>query len=210
MAKDLNPKCKKCRRAGEKIFLKGERCNTAKCALVKRNFAPGFHGPKQQRKRLSDYGQQLAEKQKAKRQYVLLEKQFKLTFEAAKAKTGNVAENFLKSLEMRFDNVVFRSGFAVSRSQARQMINHGLFTINEKIVNIPSYHTKTGEEIKIKTNKKNAKIFKNLTETIKKHEAPGWLNVDMKEIKSKVLHQPGMDVIKPNFNIQMIVEYYSR
>lgn len=209
MAKDLNPKCKQCRRAGEKLFLKGERCQTAKCAIIKRNYAPGFHGPKQ-RRRLSDYGQQLAEKQKAKRQYNLLEKQFRLTFDTAKAKTGNVGENFLKSLEMRFDNVIYRLGFAKSRSQARQFINHGLFTINDRMVNIPSYMTKTGEEIKIKANKKNAKIFNNLGDSLKKQEVPGWLNLDTKEIKAKVLHQPSMEVIKPNFNIQMIVEYYSR
>lgn len=209
MAKELSPKCKLCRRAGEKLLLKGERCKTTKCAMVKRNYPPGFHGPKL-RRRLSDYGMQLNEKQKAKRQYNMLEKQFKLTFEKAKKKQGNLGENFLKLLESRFDNVVYRLGMADSRSQSRQMIGHGLFTINGKKVNIPSYIVKTGDVIEIKSNKKNAKIFVNLTERLKKHEIPGWLNFDISKMSGKVLQDPDMKTFKPNFNVQIIVEYYSR
>lgn len=209
MSKDLNPKCKLCRRAGEKLFLKGERCNTAKCAIVKRNYPPGFHGPKGKR-RLSDYGNQLAEKQKAKRQYNMLEKQFRLTFDKAKAKQGNTAENFLKMLEMRLDNVVYRAGIAASRVQARQLINHGHFTVNGNRVNIPSYSTRSGDILKIKANKTDAKIFKNLGESLKQKQAPGWMNIDAKKIEVKVLHQPDMASINPNFNVQLIVEYYSK
>ncbi|OGF28496.1 30S ribosomal protein S4 [Candidatus Falkowbacteria bacterium RIFOXYB2_FULL_34_18] len=209
MAKDLSPKCKLCRRAGEKLILKGERCKTTKCAMVKRNYPPGFHGPKN-RKRLSDYGMQLNEKQKAKRQYNMLEKQFKLTFDKAKKSSGNLGENFLQLLETRFDNVVYRLGIASSRPQARQMIGHGLFTINGKKVNIPSYIVKTGDIVEIKNNKKNAKIFSNLAERLKKQEIPGWLNFDFSKLAAKVLMQPEMKSFKPNFNVQIIVEYYSR
>ena len=209
MAKNLDPKCKLCRRAGEKLFLKGDRCLTAKCAMVKRNYPPGFHGPKKTR-RLSDYGQQLSEKQKAKRQYNLLEKQFKLTFEKARRQTGNTGEIFIKLLEMRLDNAIYRLGFASSRAQARQLINHGHFTVNDHKVNIPSYQLKGGDIIKIKANKKQAKVFKDLGEKLSKSEFPGWLHLNPKELTAKVLHQPDIETIKPNFNIQMIIEYYSR
>lgn len=209
MAKDLSPKCKQCRRAGEKLFLKGERCATAKCAIVKRNYPPGFHGPKG-KKRLTDYGQQLAEKQKARKQYNMFEKQFRLTFEKAKGQGGNTSENFLRLLESRFDNVVYRIGFADSRSQARQMISHGLFTVNGKRVDIPSYRISVGEEIAIKTNKKQAKIFKNTSDKLAKKEIPGWINVDKKAQTAKVLQTPIVKTISPNFNLQMIIEYYSK
>jgi len=202
-------KCKLCRRAGEKLLLKGERCGTAKCAMVKRNYPPGFHGPKNKR-RMTEYGTQLNEKQKAKRQYNLLEKQFKLTFDKAQKQTGNAGENFLKLLEMRLDNVVYRAGFASSRAQARQLVNHGLFAVNNLTVDIPSYVVSTGDIVTIKNNKKGAKIFKNLGESLKKKEIPGWLNVDAKEISAKVLHKPDMKTINPTFNIQMIIEYYSK
>ena len=209
MAKDLSPKCKLCRRSGEKLLLKGERCKTTKCAMVKRNYPPGFHGPKN-RRRLTDYGMQLNEKQKAKRQYNMLEKQFKLTFDRARKKQGNVGENFLQLLESRFDNVVYRFGIASSRPQARQMIGHGLLTINDKKVDIPSYIVKIGDVVGIKSNKKNSKIFDNLAERLKKQEIPGWLNFDFSKLTGKILQQPEMKTFKPNFNVQVIVEYYSR
>jgi small subunit ribosomal protein S4 len=209
MAKYLDAKCKLCRRAGEKLFLKGERCNGPKCAMLKRNYPPGFHGPKG-KKRLTDYALQLNEKQKAKRQYNMLEKQFKLTFERAKKKQGNAGENFLSLLEMRFDNAVFRAGFASSRNQARQIINHGHFTINGKKVDIPSYVVKTGDLIAIKINKKEAKIFDALNEKIKQKEIPGWINFDLKALNAKILHEPKVKELNTNFNVQQIVEYYSR
>jgi len=210
MARNLEAKCKKCRRIGEKLFLKGERCTSPKCAMVKRNFPPGFHGPKG-KKRLSDYGQQLYEKQKIKRQYNLLEKQFKLTFEAAKKHSGNVGENFLKLLETRLDNVIFRLGFAASRAEARQMVGHGIFTLNDKMVNIPSIQVRTGDVIKIKANKKNNKNLKNIQEEIKKKEIPGWLNLDTKnDLIGKVLHAPDIKELSRSVNIHVVVEFYSR
>jgi small subunit ribosomal protein S4 len=198
-----------CRRAGEKLFLKGERCSSQKCAIVKRNFPPGCHGATH-RGRLTDYGMQLKEKQKAKRQYNMLEKQFKLTFDKASKHTGNTGENFLKLLESRFDNVVYRLGFAASRSQSRQFISHGLFTINGQRVDIPSYVMKQGDEIAVKSNKKDLKIFREMPEKLKGKEVPGWLNLDSKKLVAKVLHAPDMAAIQPNFNVQVIVEFYSR
>ena len=209
MAKYLDSKCKLCRRAGEKLFLKGERCNGPKCAILKRNYPPGFHGPKG-KNRLTDYALQLNEKQKAKRQYNMLEKQFKLTFERAKKKQGNAGENFLILLEMRLDNAVFRSGFASSRSQARQLINHGHFTVNGGKVDIASYTVKTGDVIAIKTNKKDSKIFNGLGEKAKQREIPGWINFDFKILNVKILHEPKIKELNSNFNVQQIVEYYSR
>ncbi len=209
MAKYIDPKCKLCRRAGEKLYLKGERCHSAKCAMVKRNYPPGFHGPKG-RKRLTDYGLQLNEKQKAKRQYNLLEKQFKLTFEKALKHPGNTGDTFLQLLEMRLDSVVYNAGFVSSRAQARQLINHGHFTVNGVKTNIPSFQTKTGDVISIKKNKENAKIFKNIADKLKKKEVPGYLHLDAKKNTVKVLHKPDIKTIKPNFNIQMVIEYYSR
>lgn len=209
MGRDLNPKCKQCRRAGEKLFLKGERCYTAKCAVVKRNYPPGMHGAKN-KTRPTEYGMQLNEKQKAKRQYNLLEKQFRLTFERAKKESGNTGENFIKLLELRFDNTVYRMGWASSRKEARQIVSHGLLTINDKKVNIPSYKVKTGDVIKIKSNKKDAKIFRDLKDKLQKIEVPGWINVDKNELTAKILHAPDVSKMKQNFNIQMIVEYYSR
>jgi small subunit ribosomal protein S4 len=209
MAKDLNPKCKQCRRAGEKLFLKGDRCGTVKCAMIKRNYPPGFHGPKG-KKRVSDFGLQLSEKQKAKKQYNIFEKQFRLTFDKAKSQKGNTGDNFLKLLEFRFDNVVFRSGFAKSRSQARQMITHNLFTVNNKRVNIPSYRVAIGDVVSIKPNKKKAKIFNDIADKLAKVETPGWVNVDKKGLTAKILHAPTAKEIMPNFNLQMIIEFYSK
>jgi small subunit ribosomal protein S4 len=209
MGKNLEPQCKQCRRAGEKLFLKGERCKSPKCAIVKRNYAPGFHGPKQ-RRRLTDYGQQLNEKQKAKKQYNLLENQFRLTFVRASKQQGNVGENFIKMLEMRLDNVIYRLGFADSRYQARQMVSHGMFEVNGTKTNIPSFQTKTGDLIAVRAGKKNVKLFADISEKMKGKEVPGWLNLDAKALSGKVLHQPDMRSIVTNFNIQMIVEFYSR
>ena len=149
MGRNIDNKCKQCRRVGEKLFLKGERCFSPKCAMVKRNYVPGFHGPKG-RKRLSDYGTQLAEKQKAKKYYGLSEKQFHLTFDKAFKKQGDAGKNFLKALESRLDNVIFRLGFAKSRAQARQLVNHGHFTVNEKKRTFLPILLKRGRLLKLK------------------------------------------------------------
>lgn len=210
MAKDLNSKCKKCRRVGEKLMLKGARCESAKCAMVKRNYPPGFHGQKG-RPRATSYGLQLTEKQKARIQYNLLEKQFHITFEKAQKKSGDAGENFLQSLEMRMDNVIYRAGLASSRSEARQLVNHGHFTVNDKNVKIPSFTTRPGDIIKIKKIKLNSKLHKaKLEEISKKKDIPGWLNFEKDKNAIKILHKPDMAMINPNFQIQQIIEYYSK
>ncbi|MFA4941406.1 MAG: 30S ribosomal protein S4 [Patescibacteria group bacterium] len=212
MARNLDAKCKQCRRIGEKLFLKGERCYSPSCAMVKRNYPPGFHGQKG-KKRQSDYGMQLAEKQKAKKQYGLMEKQFVLTFEKAKKKTGDAGENLLKLLETRLDNTVYRLGFASSRTQARQFVGHGHFEVNGKKVDIPSYEMKEGDVIKVKEKSKKYKFFKELPEkllTPGNVNLPSWLNLNAKELSAKVLHQPGLKDINTNINVHIIVEYYSK
>ena len=210
MARNLDAKCKQCRRTGEKLFLKGERCGSPKCAIVKRNYPPGVHGSKG-RKRMTDYGLRLMEKQKAKKIYNLLEKQFKLTFEKAKKQKGNASENFVKLLEMRLDNAICRAGFASSHSQARELVGHGHFLVNGKKVTIPSYQIKIGDIIKVKEKSKMSKQFSNLENTLKKIKLPGWLNLDIKDLSAKVLSAPAAEDGKSiNFNPQMIVEFYSR
>jgi len=209
MGRNLDPKCKQCRRIGEKLMFKGERCSSSKCAMVKRNYPPGDHGAKR-RKRQSDYGLQLNEKQKARKQYSLQEKQFKLTFNKADKQSGNTGENLLKLLEMRLDNTVYRLGFAVSRSQARQIVGHEHITVNGEKVNIPSFQVKSGDVIKIRDKKRNNKFFKNLNEKLNNVSVPGWLHLDIKELSGKVLQRPSEKDMQTNINSQMIVEYYSR
>jgi len=209
MAKNLDSKCKLCRREGEKLFLKGDRCYSPKCAMVKKNYPPGIHGVKG-RGRQSDYSVQLREKQKAKRLYNLLEKQFKITYIKAAKQKGDAGENLLKLLETRLDNVIYRLGFACSRSQARELVSHGHFFINNKKVNIPSYQVKTGDIISIKVSSKKNKIFNNLVERLKKVDLPSWLNLNNEELIGKVLHLPKKEDIELKVNTQMIVEFYSR
>ncbi len=210
MAKNLDAKCKQCRRAGEKLFLKGERCHTAKCAVVKRNYPPGFHGSKQTRKRLTEYATQLIEKQKAKWTYQILEKQFKITFDRAQKRQGSAGDNLFKLLELRLDNVIYRLGLGSSRGQARQIVNHTHITVNDKKVNIPSYTLKAGDIIKIKKSSSTNKYFKDISEKIKNTDIPGWLNFDIKAMEAKVLHEPSRDDINTKINAQMIVEFYSK
>ncbi len=210
MAKNLDAKCKQCRRAGEKLFLKGERCSTAKCAVVKRNYPPGFHGSKQTRRRLTEYATQLIEKQKAKWTYHLLEKQFKITFDRAQKRQGSAGDNLFKLLELRLDNVIYRLGIASSRGQARQVVGHTHITVNDKKVNIPSYTVKTGDVIKIKKSSVNNRFFKDIEERLKNAEIPGWLNFDIKAMEAKVLHEPSPADINTKINAQMIVEFYSK
>lgn len=209
MGRNIDNKCKQCRRVGEKLFLKGDRCSTSKCAMVKRNYAPGFHGPKG-RKRLSGYGLQLQEKQKAKKYYGLLEKQFRLTFAKASKQQGDGGKNFLKLLEMRLDNVIYRLGLASSRSQARQLVGHGHFTVNNRKTDIASFSVKVGQVIKIKKSSQSNRFFKNLDEKLKKAERPSWLNFDVKDLSAKVLHDPKETDLPQNINVQMIIEYYSK
>ncbi len=210
MGKNLDNKCKQCRRLGEKLYLKGERCYSPKCAIIKRNYVPGFHGPKSQRRRLSDYGLQLAEKQKVRKFYGLLEKQFRLTFDKAEKMPGDLSTNFLRLLEMRLDNIVFRLGWASSRQLARQLVNHSAILVDNKKASIASMIVKPGQVISVKENKLKKNYFKNLKENQTKTEVPSWLNPDKSGFSAKVLHEPKDEDLPLNFKIQMIIEYYSK
>ncbi|MEK7167182.1 MAG: 30S ribosomal protein S4 [Patescibacteria group bacterium] len=207
MARNLNPKCKQCRRIGEKLFLKGDRCISTKCALIKKNYAPGIHGAKQQRgAKLSEYGKQLREKQKAKRIYGILEKQFKNYFQKAAKKKKETGELLLKVLEMRLDNVIYRAGLVKSRNKARQLVTHGFFLVNNKKVNIPSYEVRINDIIEIK--KQNKKLEED--KKSKKDEIPLWLYFDAKENTIKILNIPKKEDLPQNIDTRLIIEHYSR
>lgn len=211
MARDINAKCKKCRRAGEKLFLKGDRCQTAKCAMVRKAYIPGVHGKTIKKRALSEYGLQLQAKQKMKRIYGILEKQFRKHFEEVKEKKGIAGDLFIARLEMRLDNVVYRMGLADSRALARQLVNHGMITVNGKKVSIPSYETKIGQAVSVKSNKAENKYFKRLEQVVKnKKDFPSWLRVDLSKFSGEVIAFPQRKEIGINVDTQMIVEYYSR
>lgn len=211
MAKNLEPKCKQCRRIGEKLFLKGDRCQTPKCGLTKKSYPPGIHGPKARMTKKSGYGLQLTEKQKAKKQYNILEKQFKLTFEKGKKLAGDAGENLIKLLEMRLDSAVYRAGFVKSRSEGRFYVSHKHFMVDGKKVDIPSYRVKKGQIIELVEKSKKSPHFKELKDTLKKQTAPGWMNIDVTKLSIKILHEPTKeDTERVDINTSMIVEFYSR
>lgn len=210
MARDIEAKCRKCRRAGEKLFLKGDRCYSAKCAIVKRNSIPGMHGKKITRGK-SEYGTQLAVKQKIKRIYGVLEKQFRRHFEEVKRKKGVTGDLLLQRLELRLDNVVYRMGFATSRTLARQLVNHGLIVMNGKRVTIPSCEVKVTDVIGIKESKKAKNYFKNLEQSLKnKKDFPAWVAFDSSKLEGRVTSVPQKDDVGINVDAQVVVEYYSR
>lgn len=193
--------CKKCRREGEKLLLKGERCLSPKCAMVKRAYAPGQHGQASFSK-LSEYGKQLREKQKARRIYGLGETQFANYADRAGNMEGNTGDNLMKLLETRLDNIVYRLGLAVSRSGARQMVSHGLIRVNGKKVSIPSYHVKAGDLIE----PKNKTAYKELSTT----GVPSWIEFDVKKTVGEVKHIPSREEIDTTVNESLIIEFYSR
>ncbi|MEK7583994.1 MAG: 30S ribosomal protein S4 [Patescibacteria group bacterium] len=203
MARALGPKHKLCRSLGVKL------CDSYKCPVVKRNYPPGQHGQKKIRK-LSDYGKQLREKQKAKYIYGLLERQFRTTFQRARKLSGNAGTNLLVLLERRLDNAVFRSGFAATKQLARQLVNHGHFQINGKRVDIPSYTVRVGDEIQVRQNKLKNAYWTNLLEAKKKTETPGWITADLAHLTIRVVAQPKPEELPQNIETQLIVEYYSR
>ena len=204
----LTPSCKQCRTEGEKLFLKGDRCHTTKCAIVKRKYRPGQHGIKHQ-PRLSEYGMQLRAKQKAKRLYGVMERQFSNYYKKAVARDDSALG--LKSLlEMRLDNVIYRLGLAVSRAQARQMVSHEFFLVNGKKMNIASYQVKVGDEITIREKSKNSPLFKDLSQKLEHQQLPSWLNVDTKTLDSKVLSNPTNDDLRGTIDAKNIIEFYSR
>jgi small subunit ribosomal protein S4 len=206
MARYTGPSCKLCRREGTKLYLKGERCLSDKCAFNRRTSAPGQHGAA--KKKMTEYGMQLREKQKAKRYYGVLEKQFANYYEIADNQEGIAGENLLRLLERRFDNVVYRMGLANSHKEARQLVLHGHFTINGKNANIPSILVKVGDVIAVK-NTESAKI-KELVETMGDKIAPKWLDVDKTAGSAKVVAMPERDDIDFEFNEQLIIELYSK
>ncbi|NCN25253.1 30S ribosomal protein S4 [Candidatus Falkowbacteria bacterium CG10_big_fil_rev_8_21_14_0_10_37_14] len=207
----MDSTCTACRSAGKKLMLKGEKCNSPKCALVQRNYPAGFHGNSTKRKnKVSQFGQQLAEKQHAKKIYGMREKQFRLFFERGNKKGGDAGENLLRLLEMRLDNVIYRLGIASSRPQARQMVSHAQFLVNDKKVNIASYIVKEGDIIKIKKSKRSKKTFVDVLTKVKAAHIPGWLNFDVSEEYGKVLHAPGEADFDKTINRQAIVEFYSK
>ena len=208
MARTIEPDCRQCRREGCKLFLKGERCTTKKCAMERRPVIPGQHGNSKRRVAFSEYGTQLREKQKVKRMYGILEKQFREYYEKARKVKGATGEQMLISIERRLDNVVYRMGIGRSRSQARQIVNHGLITVNGKRVNIPSFSVKVGDIIAIKENKQNNEIFKDLKGS--KVVMPKWFEFDTNSLSGKILSLPTREDIDPDIKEQLIVELYSR
>ncbi len=206
MSRYTDANCRLCRREGQKLFLKGERCYSAKCAIEKRNYAPGQHG--QNRKKMSDYGTQLREKQKAKRFYGMQETQFRNLFAKASRKQGKTGENLLILLETRLDNVVFRLGFAASRKEARQLVTHGHFTINGKKATIPSMEVKAGDVIAVKEKSKNSPKFKEIKEM--SITVPVWMSVDTEKLEGKVVAMPRREDIDTPIAEHLIVELYSK
>ncbi len=210
MARDLNPKCKQCRRAKEKLFLKGDRCHSPKCAMIKKSYAPGMHGQKMARA-LSEYGKQLAMKQRIKRIYGVMERQFRKHFAEIQNKQGVTGDLLMIRLEMRLDNVVYRMGLADSRSTARQLVNHGWIVVNDKKLSIPSAKVNVGDVIKVKDGKKEKTYLKNRIKVMKnKGDAPSWLSVNTKTMETKILAEPDTKSIGVNVDPQMVVEFYSR
>lgn len=207
MAKYTGSDCRQCRRENAKLFLKGDKCYSAKCPYTLRPVIPGQHGAG--RKKVSEYGTQLREKQKVKRIYGLLEKQFRLTFERAEKQKGATGENMLILLERRLDNVVYRLGLGKSRSQARQIVNHGHITVNGRKVNIPSFVVKAGDVIAVKENKRSNSYFKAVSESVKLN-LPAWLTYDPEKMEGKVVSLPQRSDIDASISENMIVELYSR
>jgi len=209
MGRDIDPKCRQCRRAGKKLFLKGERCFSAKCAMVKRNYPPGLHGQKRATK-ASEYSKQLAAKQAAKKIFRLRESQFRNYFNRADSQKGDTSKNLLTLLETRFDNVIFKLGLATSRDQARQLVSHGHFLINGKKVNIPSYELKIGNTISVNPKSIDNKIFASIIENIKSKDCPEWLAFDEKTKQSKIISNPEEKDFDSSIEPRLIVEFYSR
>lgn len=210
MARSIDAKCRKCRRAGEKLFLKGDRCNSPKCAMVRKPNVPGVHGKRMSRGG-SEYGKQLAMKQKIKRIYGVLEKQFRRHFSDAKKRKGVLGDNLMALLEMRLDNVVYRSGFSPSRSLARQLVNHGSFKVNGRKVDVPSFETKVGDVISISDSKKEKNYFKNQAQVLKnRKEQVSWIMFDAGKMEAKIISIPDRQSVGVSVDPQMVVEYYSR
>jgi small subunit ribosomal protein S4 len=216
MSKNIGPVCKLCRREGEKLFLKGERCFTPKCAFERRSFAPGQHGRTGSRGggnrsgRESDYLRQLRAKQRARRVYGVLERQFRRYYEVALQRHGITGFNLLQILESRLDNVVYRLGFASSRAQARLMVTHGHFTVNERRTDVPSMLLREGDIVAVREGSRQLEYFKGLGDLANARTSPGWLGRDTAQLSGNVQRLPERAEIDGSLNEQLIIEYYSR
>lgn len=208
MARYTDAVCRLCRREGKKLFLKGERCYSDKCAVTRRAYAPGQHG--QGRKKISEYGVQLRAKQQAKRYYGVLESQFAKYFEMATKRSGIAGENLLRILESRLDNVVYRLGFAGSRAEARQLVGHGHYTVNGNKVNIPSYLLKVGDVIAVAEKSKGSEKFKAIVEANGSRPVPQWLELDAEKLSGKITVLPNREDIDLDVQEHLIVELYSK
>ncbi len=209
MARYIGPVCRLCRREGTKLFLKGDRCHSEKCAIERRNVPPGQHG-KARRPRMQGYGLQLREKQKVRRIYGVLENQFRRYFEKAALRKGITGELLLQYLEQRLDNVVFRAGLASSRSQARQLVRHSHFQLNGRKANIPSISVEPGDVIEVRQGSRKAKIILTNQETVMHQTVPTWLEMDQENLKIRILSTPQRQEIAQPIDEQLIVELYSK
>ena len=209
MARNLDPKCRQCRREGEKLFLKADKCFTEKCAIEKRNYPPGQHGQRRS-SRLSDYGVQLREKQKLRRIYGVLEKQFRSYYAEADRKKGITGENLLQMLESRLDNVAYKMGLGGSRTEARQIVRHNSILVNGKRVNIPSYQVQPGDSISVADQSKDQLRIKSALEAADERGLPEWLEVDVKKLTGIFKNRPERDDLPSTINESLVVELYSK
>ncbi len=210
MARYTGPACRLCRRFGDKLMLKGEKCPTPKCPLEKRNTPPGGRPPTRGRGGVSERGLQLREKQKARFSYGILERQFRKFFDEARKTPGATGETLLILLERRLDNVIYRLGFADSRTQARQIVRHGHIMVNDRKASVPSFLVKPGNIVKWRESSTKTEYYKRVAEEIDEELVPSWLSLDKESMTGRVLNLPGKDDIEPVFNEKAIVEYYSR
>ncbi|HEY7936582.1 MAG TPA: 30S ribosomal protein S4 [Candidatus Limnocylindrales bacterium] len=208
MARYTGSVCRLCRREGMKLFLKGSRCYSKKCAFERRPTPPGQHGVR--RRKVGEYGMQLREKQKVRRVYAVLERQFKNYFDAAESRPGVTGENLLRLLELRLDNIVFRMGFATSRAASRQLVNHGHFAVNGRPTNIASHQLRPGDRVEVRASRAAREPFKIAKETLRSHQPPEWLSVDPAKLAGTIIDQPRRDQMPLDLNEQLVVEYYSR
>ena len=209
MARNLDAKCRQCRREGEKLFLKGEKCFTDKCAVERRAYPPGQHGQKKNQ-RISEYGGQLREKQKLRRVYGVLEKQFRRAYHAADSQRGITGENLLQTLESRLDNVSYRMGFGASRSEARQVVRHNSIMVNGKRVNIPSYQVRPGDVVEVAEKSRAQLRIKAALEAAEQRGFPEWLEMDTKAMKGTYKAKPQRAELPATINEQLVVELYSK
>ncbi|MGZ8511876.1 MAG: 30S ribosomal protein S4 [Candidatus Limnocylindria bacterium] len=208
MARYTGAVCRICRREGLKLFLKGSRCYSRKCSFERRSTPPGMNTMR--RRKVSEFGMQLREKQKVRKSYSVMERQFRNYFAKAEQRKGMTGENLLRLLEMRLDNAVYRMGFASSRAQARQLVTHGHFAVNGRPTNVPSFGTKVGDRIEVREGRRGREFFQTAAETIRGAQIPEWVSVDPTKLSGTILAEPAREQMPLEFNEQLVVEYYSR